>query len=949
MQYLLLFLHFSHGLLDITSTDKKCLLNCISASLYSLELQQILGRNYKTGKFKGENYERFYQRINCKNVNFPAGMNDIKILEKNNPNFRFHIWTMKKSDFYKIYETKVTEYHKTIEKYAKNSIKNIHTALVSYRNKQTVEIDHHFLHVSNLNKFTAKRYANNQYEKILACPHCAKKFTRLKYNKQNQKYINHCDTCIYDTTTRFEMPEKNRSNLCFSNFKYTHPYRFAIFADFETLNKPIPCLCIACTELYQHAPGLLKKDEIISKCKTEKHKTYNFSSCIKCVQIYLLIKKQFSTFCKKSKHVIPDLEKNMCDICDVNCESEIKKQIAHGTECSNKCIECKNRDKCSHTSTINLTRLDPIIYCLVVYDQKLDKIYTVKQYVGNDCIKHFIKTLEMLQSELTDLISDNLPLDKNTIPKDFNIDNVKECYVCLEPFIKKHEKNIDHCHHTGKFRGVSCTFCNLQMEEKYKCNVYIHNLSGFDSHLIIAEYSSDKKTKINAVPINSQKTKILQLGTFFNILDSLSFQPQSLSNLTETLKNEKKSKNEQFNIIANVPDLCWTKDKFDSNKYDLCLEKAGFPYETATSIFDLEQIKVFPDKKYFKSSLSGKNIDDQTYDNGKKMFALNKFDNMLQYYIWYCMLDTVLLTEIMIDFKKRSFESFNLSIDGYWTLSSYAFSACLKLTKANIELLTDREQYDFVESCKRGGLTLAIQRFASSTEGDKILKKNFNHLIDDNFLKASKSKDNLKKYIFDLDFNNLYGGEQTKHMPHHSFKWASSELCTELENYYFLKSTQLANGDKKTESWEDFHGINTDLKTGEKEEFFLDIDYEYPKKLHQHHSNFPLAPQNFNIQYKNLSPKASELLDSLQPNPISYKSEKLTTTLFDMQNYVVHSSLLNFYVSQGLIVKKINKALCFVSSNFLNDWIQHCTNMRKLCASRGNTVGKNFWKLMINR
>ena len=119
MQYLLLFLHFSYGLLDITSTDKKCLLNCISASLYSLELQQILGRNYKNGRSKGENYERFYQRINCKNVNFPAGMNDIKILEKNNPNFRFHIWTMKKSDFYKIYETKVTEHHKTIEKLQK--------------------------------------------------------------------------------------------------------------------------------------------------------------------------------------------------------------------------------------------------------------------------------------------------------------------------------------------------------------------------------------------------------------------------------------------------------------------------------------------------------------------------------------------------------------------------------------------------------------------------------------------------------------------------------------------------------------------------------------------------------------------------------------------------------------------------------------------------------------
>ena len=74
-------------------------------------------------------------------------------------------------------------------------------------------------------------------------------------------------------------------------------------------------------------------------------------------------------------------------------------------------------------------------------------------------------------------------------------------------------------------------------------------------------------------------------------------------------------------------------------------------------------------------------------------------------------------------FTKRLFQSFNLSIDGYWTLSSYALSACLKSTKVNIELLTDWTQYDFIESCKRGGLTLAVQQFASSSEGDEILKK----------------------------------------------------------------------------------------------------------------------------------------------------------------------------------------------------------------------------------
>ena len=141
----------------------------------------------------------------------------------------------------------------------------------------------------------------------------------------------------------------------------------------------------------------------------------------------------------------------------------------------------------------------------------------------------------------------------------------------------------------------------------------MHNLSGFDSHLIIAEYCSSNKTELKAIPINSQKVKILQLGSFYNILDSLSFQPQSLSNLVDTLKYGKIRKNETFEIVASLADLCWTDGILDARKYELCPEKAGFPYQMATSINDLKEIKSFPDQSNFKSTLSGKNIDDQTY------------------------------------------------------------------------------------------------------------------------------------------------------------------------------------------------------------------------------------------------------------------------------------------------------------------------------------------------
>ena len=69
--------------------------------------------------------------------------------------------------------------------------------------------------------------------------------------------------------------------------------------------------------------------------------------------------------------------------------------------------------------------------------------------------------------------------------------------------------------------------------------------------------------------------------------------------LTETLRNGKIVKNKKVDIFANVPELCWTNGVFDQEKYELCLEKAGSPYEMAASINDLKKIKKFLDEKIF--------------------------------------------------------------------------------------------------------------------------------------------------------------------------------------------------------------------------------------------------------------------------------------------------------------------------------------------------------------
>jgi hypothetical protein len=67
--------------------------------------------------------------------------------------------------------------------------------------------------------------------------------------------------------------------------------------------------------------------------------------------------------------------------------------------------------------------------------------------------------------------------------------------------------------------------------------------------------------------------------------------------------------------------------------------------------------------------------------------------------------------------------------------------------------------------------------------------------------------------------------------------------------------------------------------------YIIECDLHYPKKLHNKHSNLPLAPEVIEISYENLSPYAKKaLLDS--DDQKKYKDVKLTSTLHDRIDYV---------------------------------------------------------------
>ena len=128
-------------------------------------------------------------------------------------------------------------------------------------------------------------------------------------------------------------------------------------------------------------------------------------------------------------------------------------------------------------------------------------------------------------------------------------------------------------------------------------------------------------------------------------------------------------------------------------------------------------------------------------------------------------------------------------------------------------------------------------------------------------------------------------------------------------------------------------------KTG----WILEVDLEYPRELHEEHDSFPLAPEKKVVKKEWMSDYQRRLINDLDMNPLD--SKKLLLTLQDKNNYVVHYRNLQFYLNQGMKLKRVHKVLEFDQECWMEPYIMMNTEFRKEAKS---DFEKNFYMLMNN-
>ena len=92
--------------------------------------------------------------------------------------------------------------------------------------------------------------------------------------------------------------------------------------------------------------------------------------------------------------------------------------------------------------------------------------------------------------------------------------------------------------------------------------------------------------------------------------------------------------------------------------------------------------------------------------------------------------------------------------------------------------------------------------------------------------------------------------------------------------------------------------MNKTILPDNKKGYILEVDLEYPEILHEMHNDYPLAAEKMKVTKDVLSPYCKNIQEKF--GITIGQVAKLTPTLTENNNYVLHYRNLQLYLSLGL-------------------------------------------------
>ena len=519
-------------------------------------------------------------------------------------------------------------------------------------------------------------------------------------------------------------------------------------------------------------------------------------------------------------------------------------------------------------------------YYIKCFDSKVYLPIKERSYTGKNAERVFLKNLE----EDIKMIA-NIP-KKKVIFGEKEKERYNEetrCWICKGEFDNKNKEKVkDHCHYTGRYRGAAHNECNLKYRNPNFTPVVFHNLSGYDSHLFIKNLGFSEGD-IDCIPNNEEKyisfSKKIEVRSYTKKVKNEEGEPVEkeikVYHTIRFIDSFKFMATSLEKLVNNLPkDDCINLGSYYSgDKFNLLARKGVYPYEYMDSLEKLKETAL-PPKEAFYSRLNDGGISDEDYAHAQNVWKTFKMKYFKDYHELYNKVDVLLLADAFENFRDICLTNYELDPAHYYTAPGLAWDAALKVTDVSLELLSDNDMLLMIEEGIRGGVSMISNRYAKAN--NKYMGDKFN-------------SNEPSTYIQYLDANNLYGWAMSKSLPTNGFKWMK----------------------------------DTELNIWEKTPCILEVDLEYPKELHDLHNDYPLAPEQIEVN----------------------KTKKLIPNLWDKKNYVIHYENLKQCLKLGLKISNIHRGIKFKESQWLKKYIALNTDLR---TKARNEFEKDFFKLMNN-
>ncbi|KAJ8914368.1 hypothetical protein NQ315_011356 [Exocentrus adspersus] len=677
------------AIVNVQNDDNECFRWAILSSLHPV----------RKNPNRVSNYRKYYDELNFDNITFPVSLSGIRRFENQN-DCSINVFGLEKKKKKKSGQIK----HEVVGPYYHTANKKEKHINLLYLQTDGIP-DGHYCWISNISRLVNAQMSKNGHKRFI-CDGCLVSFSKEDGLKTHLERGDCAKVCTV-------LPKEEEKYLCFTDYHKSYTVPFTIYADFETVLKPIHGCSSDPTNKYTTNSHVHQPHSFCYyvKCAFDDSlsflRQYRGKDCARIFVKWLTedARKLYADYFKDVVPMKPLSEEEMlrhesatdCFICGEPFPSPLDNSL----ESQNM---CKVRD---HDHILGTYRGAAHMSCNLNY--KLPNFIPVLFHNASHYDMHLFVQELAAQLKSIDVIAQN-----------------KEKYISVSAKVSVDDgetpPDIDNewidGHHEGLDQG--------------------------------AEDADDDDEYVKAMTTNKKYISL-------RFLDSFRFMACSLDTLAKNL--------EPHQFVA-------TRKVFQSSEhFDLMMKKGVFPYEYVDSYEKLEDTVELPSREHFYSSLTETAISEEDYTYAVKVWNAFKCRTLAEYSDIYLKTDVVLLADVFEAFRKVCQDTYQLDPCQFYTLPGLSWAAMMKYTKVKLELLTDVDMLHFIRRSIRGGVAGCIQRHATANNPYMPAKE----LLDEDFAHLSYRPEEDIRYLLYLDANNLYGSAMSQYLPHSNFKWLSPD------------------------------------------------------------------------------------------------------------------------------------------------------------------------------